>query len=225
MAEFDQYSRDYQDQLTNSLGGLGSIDSALSSKLVQLDRIFAATGRSKVNRVLDFGTGKGLLANLLGRYADQVIGLDVSESSLHESVSPELGRVAFDGAQIPFASGSIDVAVASCVFHHITAAKRAGVLDELRRVLAPGGLMVIIEHNPWNPLTRWVVNRCEFDHDAELLSLGVARQLLRDAGFSVGPQSWFYAIPPTNPTLASIDGLAGRLPMGAQYFCCGSKPV
>ena len=40
MPEFDRFSHDYESRLAGSLGGLGSVDSALSSKLVQLDAIF-----------------------------------------------------------------------------------------------------------------------------------------------------------------------------------------
>ena len=39
----------------------------------------------------------------------------------------------------------------------------------MRRVVRPGGLLCIIEHNPFNPLTRLAVVRCEFDRDAVLL--------------------------------------------------------
>ena len=52
----------------------------------------------------------------------------------------------------------------------------------MRRVCRPGGLIVLFEHNPWNPLTRRAVRGCEFDRDAELLSRREASRLLSEAG-------------------------------------------
>ena len=52
----------------------------------------------------------------------------------------------------------------------------------MARVLRPGGIAAIFEHNPLNPLTRRVVSNCVFDEDAVLLRRRRARGLLRQAG-------------------------------------------
>ena len=91
------------------------------------------------------------------------------------------------------------------------------------RVLVPGGTMVIIEHNPYNPVTRFVVNRCEFDRDAELLSMSLTKNLLQAANFEKVDCGYFYTIPPINPTMSLIDSWFSEIPLGAQYYCAYRK--
>ena len=66
--------------------------------------------------------------------------------------------------------------------HAPRSSRMAHFMNEMRRVVRPGGLVCVIEHNPLNPLTRLAVTRCAFDRDAVLLRAGKTRQLLRDAG-------------------------------------------
>ena len=55
----------------------------------------------------------------------------------------------------------------------------------MRRVVRPGGLVCVIEHNPLNPLTRSLaVSRCEFDSDAVLLGASTTRKLMAAGGFA-----------------------------------------
>jgi hypothetical protein len=55
------------------------------------------------------------------------------------------------------------------VLHHVPPADREALLARVATKLAPGGKLVVFEHNPWNPLTRKVVAECAFDADAVLL--------------------------------------------------------
>ena len=57
---------------------------------------------------------------------------------------------------------------------------------ELARVVRPGGLVVVFEHNPLNPLTRLVVSRVTFDDGVRLLRSGERRLAVRDARASNG---------------------------------------
>ena len=76
-----------------------------------------------------------------------------------------------DGTALPFTKEIFDLVLAICVFHHIPPSERPYVMREIHRILRPGGIVAVFEHNPLNPLTRYVVKQCEFDIDAELLSL------------------------------------------------------
>ena len=88
---------------------------------------------------------------------------------------------------LPFAAASFDAAVAS--FSFCTVADPAAALGELRRVLIPGGRLLMLEHVhlPWQPgrrLQSWaapawaaVAGGCRLDRDTG--------RSVREAGFSV----------------------------------------
>jgi ubiquinone/menaquinone biosynthesis C-methylase UbiE len=99
-------------------------------------------------RVLDLGCGTGvLLQRILDRYPGaQVTGVDLSlvmvalaRRRLPESVRLEVA----DAEALPFASSSFDLVVSTSSFHFWPAPKQA--LAELRRVLRPGGRLVITD--------------------------------------------------------------------------------
>jgi hypothetical protein len=43
-------------------------------------------------------------------------------------------------------------------------------MKEIQRVLRPGGVFSLIEHNPLNPVTRLIVSRTPVDGNAKLLT-------------------------------------------------------
>ena len=57
------------------------------------------------------------------------------------------------------------------------------ILNELHRILKPGGVIIIFEHNPLNPLTRYAVNTCPFDENAKLISANKMKEKLITSGF------------------------------------------
>ena len=62
-----------------------------------------------------------------------------------------------------------------------------------------GGLFAVYEHNPINPMTRWAVWRCPFDHDAVLLRSGKVRELLRNQGFEIVKCRYLFFMPFDRP--------------------------
>ena len=225
MAEFDEFGSDYRSRLERTLHGVGSVDSALSSKLEVLRRIADKHREGDEYRILDFGCGTGLLMNALGSISHSSFGVDVSLESLRHSVGDGGRSVLFDGRSLPFRTGSFDLVVAACVFHHITASLRPVVLEEITRILVSGGIFAIFEHNPWNPVTRWVVNRCEFDKDAELLTLRACRDMMGKSGLESFMSGYFYTVPPVNRLFAFVDSKLSQLPLGAQYYCAYRKQL
>ena len=84
---------------------------------------------------------------------------------------------------------------AVCVFHHVPLAARAALLREVRRVLKPGGTLALIEHNPYNPVTRLVARSTPIDARAVLLRTAETRRLFREAGFAIDDQRHFLYLP------------------------------
>jgi hypothetical protein len=91
---------------------------------------------------------------------------------------------------------------------------------EMRRVTHAGGLVVVIEHNPWNPLTRLAVARCPFDDDAVLLGARKARRLLQACGLHNVESRHFLVFPPQIPA-PRLERALARVPLGAQYAAIG----
>jgi ubiquinone/menaquinone biosynthesis C-methylase UbiE len=104
-------------------------------------------------RAVDLGCGPGHLVIKLAQMAPQlqVTGLDLSDEMLAEAEVEArrsgLGdRISFrkgDAVQIPFPDASLDLAVSTLSLHHWS--DPVAVLDELARVLRPGGAFLILD--------------------------------------------------------------------------------
>ena len=70
---------------------------------------------------------------------------------------------------------------------------------------------MIFEHNPRNPLTMRVVNRCEFDRDAILLKNEEAEGLLSQANFTDIGSRHILTVPSFNKATRVVDQLFGGL--------------
>jgi len=109
------------------------------------------------------------------------------------------------------------------VLHHIPLTERAGFVGEMARVTRPGGMAFILEHNPLNPVTRYIVSRCAFDVDAVLVSRSAAVRLLQRAGLRPGGSSYIGFWPKPSAFGESLERGMGWLPIGAQYYAWGLR--
>lgn len=101
-------------------------------------------------RILDIGCGAGPLTEQLLQRGATVSGFDASQAMI-DLAQQRLGgqaelQVAALGQQLPYADDSFDDAVASLVFHYLPDWKPA--LDEVRRVLKPGGRLIMSVNHP-----------------------------------------------------------------------------
>ncbi len=121
---------------------------------------------------VDLGCGPGHLVIRLARMAPdlQVTGIDLSDEMLVEAEkyarrSGLQDRIAFkkgDVARIPFPDSSLDLVVSTLSLHHWS--DPVGVLDEIARVLRPGGSYLVFDLRrdmaaPFY-LLLWFVTRC-----------------------------------------------------------------
>src|SRR5262249_17096819 len=103
-------------------------------------------------------------------------------------------------------------------FHHIPPDERPDTLAFIRRVLRPGGVIAIAEHNPWNPATRYLVRTCPFDEDVSLLRPKGTTRLLEQAGFDVLSRHFVSFLPGAPRALHRIERSLTGVPLGAQYI-------
>ena len=110
--------------------------------------------RSRVtpqSRVLDLGCGRGGVVELLWRDVQLAAGLDPDTPSLHEHRAPGMPVIRGVGERIPFVSGAFDLVVCVWVLEHLK--DPVTTLQEVRRVLRPGGHFIFVTPNLRNPLT------------------------------------------------------------------------
>ena len=140
-------------------------------------------------RVLEIGPGTGLFSSEAARRAaprGQVIAVDVQPWMLHQlrrqhgaTLPPSLQLVGGDAQRLPLANASCDAAVLIAVLPMIPA--RDCALHELRRVLRPGGT-VLVSEDLMAP---------------EYVPPAVTRHWLAQAGFAVNHQAngfWCYSV-------------------------------
>lgn len=224
-AEFDAYSQSYDAAVNSSIAFSGlTVDFFTRVKVDYfVDLIESLRPPAADAEVIDIGCGVANSHPLLAGRIGKLAGVDVSGACLARAAdqNPANEYKEYDGLNLPYPPASFDVASAVCVFHHIPIAARAKLLKDIRRVLRPRGVFAMFEHNPLNPLTRHVVNNCEFDKGAILLRRHEAEALFREAGFSDICTRFILAVPTKSPKLRRIDGLFARLPLGAQYVTIG----
>lgn len=220
--EFDAIADDYHAQHARNIAGSGESPEYFHNyKIADAAAICRRYGVG-AKAILDFGSGIGNSIPAMREHfpAAALTCADVSQRSLDLSKSrypgPEVAAL-IAGETLPFEDESFDLAFSACVFHHIPHEEHAVWLRELRRVTKRGGLLVIFEHNPWNPLTVRAVNTCPFDVNARLIAAPALKASVAAAGYE--PLATWYRIffPRGLAALRPLEKLMHGLPVGAQY--------
>lgn len=99
-------------------------------------------------RAVDFGCGTGRSTRFLRSLAFEVIGVDISEIMLDQARGRDPHgdyRLVADGNLAGFGTGTVDLILAAFTFDNVpTDRQKTAALRELRRLLAPGGRLVIV---------------------------------------------------------------------------------
>lgn len=220
---FDEHAGHYSETIDQSLSTYGaSHDFFTRHKSRLIKRILKKRGLdpSKMD-LLDVGCGTGAIHAYIGDMFASIKGVDVSADSIAKAKIdfPQHSYVTYGGQRLPADDASMDMTLAICVFHHVPPTEWQNLATEMLRVVRPGGVALVIEHNPWNPVTRRIVNTCPIDRDAVLLSRPTTSDLFRNAGAQEVIARSILSIPPKNDFLMRLDAGFGLLPFGAQYYC------
>ncbi len=110
----------------------------------ELRRAFLLGHAEPAVRALDLGCGDGTFTALLAGAGAEVVGVDVAAAALERARTGHRGldfrQVPLDGL-LPFDDSRFDLVWASEVIEHV--ADTARWLSEVRRVLAPGGRLLL----------------------------------------------------------------------------------
>jgi ubiquinone/menaquinone biosynthesis C-methylase UbiE len=229
-AEFDKFADEYRAMHVENIAISGESPEYFAEyKVRDLVHIYHAShAYTEAPRVLDFGAGIGTSVPFMRRYMPRarLTCIDVSSKSLEigrARFSGEAEFVLFDGTRVPFPDGSFDMVFAACVFHHIDRQEHVTLLREFLRVLVSGGIVLVYEHNPYNPLTRHAVNTCPFDENAHLIPAQSLRRRFVTAGFANPWIRYRVFFPSVARGLRRLEGWITWLPFGAQYYVAASK--
>jgi SAM-dependent methyltransferase len=219
---FDQYARDYKSLMDRSVQMSG--DGAEYFWEYKARYIARIVGSEFSGKILDFGCGVGLLATRLKQHlpAATVHGYDPSPESLR-LVPPELAAAGRFSDSLSNLDGGYQLAVLSNVMHHIAQAQREQTIVDIAAHLDPGGKLILFEHNPWNPLTRWVVRHCPFDDGVILLRPGEVSSYFSRATLAVRRRDFIVFFPRMLSVFRSFEPWISWLPAGAQYAVVGEK--
>ena len=137
-------------------------------------------------RILDAGCGTGGTTVELRRYGD-VVGVDLA----WEALEPAHGRGLADLTRasvehLPFASSTFDAVTSFEVVYHLGVSNDVCALQEIRRVIKPGGLFLLRV-----PAHDWLRGHHDrLVHTRHRYSQSEVRSKLESTGFTVDQLSW-----------------------------------
>jgi SAM-dependent methyltransferase len=226
MVSFDEHAQDYRGSVERSIAFAKVDHTHVTARKVDhlLGLCSKLVGRPADLHLLDVGCGVGVTDAMIVENVGRLDGIDISAESVARAAArnPSANYTSFDGSTFPLEDESVDVAFAICVLHHVPPHERQRFALELRRVVKPGGVVAVFEHNPLNPMTRIAVSRCELDEDAVLSRRGRTTRLLENAGLRVESSSYIL-FTRSQRWAERTDRMFGRVPAGAQYYVAARR--
>jgi SAM-dependent methyltransferase len=225
-AEFDRYAKNYQELLRDPVrdGFVRSGDFYHRRKWTLIAEFLARHAISPRQMAwLDVGCGKGELLGYGRPHFGHVAGCDPSREMVRDAGGIEV-RLQEAPAVLPFPGCSFDFATAVCVYHHVEEPDRIPLTRDIHRILRPNGIFCMIEHNPYNPITRSIVSKCPIDVDAHLLSPRLARSYGNKVGLRHVESQYFLYLPEKYYDKAGgLERILKKVPLGGQYAMFARK--
>ena len=104
----------------------------------------------KTDRVLDVGTGTGIIAHAVAPLVESVSAIDICPDMLKKARTQELSNTEYkigDAYNIPYNENTFDKLTARMVFHHLVINTQSA-MNECCRVIKNGGMMILSEGVP-----------------------------------------------------------------------------
>lgn len=215
--DFDEYVDQYEELLKSQLSFFNSSRDYFSAYKIHLLKQNLET---TPQRILDFGCGIGLnLPHLIQAFPQaEIYATDISHKSL-AYVSAHYPTVKI--LKNPQESTDFDLIFLAGVMHHIPPRQRLQTMKEIKSLLSSSGTVCIFEHNPFNPITRKIVNECPFDKGVVLLSQNNLKSLMKESNIKPYKAHYCLFFPDTLRFLRPAERLLRWLPLGGQHFVMG----
>ena len=208
MSEAAEHRETILDQFTRQAAPFATAPSIRDEVALRLVIEFSGGGAG--DTVLDVACGPGILACAFARLARHVTGIDLTPAMLERArllqAEQSLTNVTWrqgDVLPLPYADASFTLVVSRFAFHHLL--DPGAVLEEMRRVCAPGGTVMVIDSAP-APDRAEAFNTLERLRDpSHVRALPLAEHLALFARAGLGePRHTFYRLP------SDLEGLLSR---------------
>ena len=137
---------------------------------IQYEITFAQLEHIKGNKILDFGSGFGLVSQFLAEN-NEVVAIEPQEEMLFAYSNHRYEKILGSLEQVKkFESESFDIVLCHNVLEYIDENCRVNYLSELKRVLKRDGKLSIIKHNQVGKIMQAVVFSNDVDQALDLLN-------------------------------------------------------
>ena len=179
---------------------------------------FITNGLVGSARILDVGCGRGVMLSALADRGFEVHGTDISETAVRGSDPRAEVRVVPQLADAQYPDAFFDVIVIWHVLEHLEDPR--GTLQEIHRILRPGGRVVVAVPNFSSFQAVWTGSawfHLDLPRHLFHFPLDALRRLLAEVGFEVG-QAYHFSLR-QNPFswIQSVLNLIPRLPRNGLY--------
>jgi SAM-dependent methyltransferase len=174
-------------------------------------------------RVLEIGCGTGNFTEKFAASGAQILAIDISEDLLAEARRRDLPNVTF--LCTPFealaSDAQFDAVIGSSILHHL---EIGPALQEIFRLLKPGGVMSFAEPNMANPQIMlqknvpWIKERVGDSPDETAFFRGRLARVMRQIGFvgiRIVPSDWLHPALPAAwiPAMQKIEAVLEKIPL------------
>jgi len=220
--EFDVVARTYEELFLENIGRYGKDTTYYAEHKASI--LFQNTD-FEPQEILEFGCGIGRNIPYLQSYfaSANVSGYDISIESISAARKNNPGTPFHTADHINQFTNTYDLILIANVFHHIPTDKRLENLQLVKSLLNENGEVIIVEHNPYNPLTVHAVKTCAFDKGAILMKPKEIRALVQNTGLQVIKQRYTLFFPAALRFFRPLEKFLSLLPLGGQFFTQAQK--
>ena len=146
---FNKIALQYKDQFSDHIW-----DHLLKRKMKLITEVLPKPLKADIG--LDLGCGIGDQCLELSKYGYSLIGVDNASNLVHQAQIAGVTALVENAQALLFMDSCFGFIYTVGVLHHLADEKeRREVFHEIKRVLKPGGLFIVHETNPRNPIFRF----------------------------------------------------------------------
>ena len=217
---FDEFTDDYNEISFKSTNFFSKDADYFAKYKIEIVREISLAEPSSI---LEYGCGIGRNIEYIKHYFPnaEIVATDISSGSIEEA-KKDNENIQFyveDPTLDKLFEAKFDLIILAGVVHHIPPVFHHEIFSKLLKRLKINGQIIIFEHNPFNPITRKLVNNCAYDEGAVLISCYKLKKILKHNGFSIKKSGYCLFIPPNLISHSrSIERYLRHLPLGGQYW-------